>query len=194
LAEAITVLSSHLYPNEVKRELEQSQPLQRFKRLCVELAGITLEAAGVANSRDEGRSMATDALDTGQAYRKYQDWFSAQRVPFDPHSVPNYFDRPLAEVRNHDGPGWVRRVDAGIVGQTVLDLGGGRKRKDDEIDLGVGANVEVCVGQRVEPNDVLCRVYGRTTAEAEAGARSIQSGIEISRDPVPEPPLILEVM
>ncbi|MGH7922884.1 MAG: thymidine phosphorylase, partial [Candidatus Dormibacteraceae bacterium] len=55
------------------------------------------------------------------------------------------------------GDGWVRAVDALAVGTAVLDLGGGRRRKGDAIDHGVGVLVEAAPGQEVRRGDALCR-------------------------------------
>lgn len=75
---------------------------------------------------------------------------------------------PEAGVVRAAEDGWVRAVDAMGVGGAVLALGGGRRRKGEEIDHSVGVVVEAAPGAEVRRGDPLCRVHARSRAAAEA--------------------------
>lgn len=165
----------------------------RFRNLCIELAGITLEAAGKAKTRDEGRRIASEALSSGRAGDKQHEWFEAQGVRWESLDVPSLAGLDPRSFTHQGASGWVKRVDARAVGEAVLDLGGGRKEKDDVVDLSVGVSMQVCVGSRVERGSPVFQVMARSLDAADRAARKIIEGIEIVSEPVEERPLILEV-
>jgi pyrimidine-nucleoside phosphorylase len=55
--------------------------------------------------------------------------------------------------------GWVGAIDALRCGLAVIDLGGGRLRKEDRVDHGVGLELAAMVGDRVEVGDPLVHVH-----------------------------------
>lgn len=171
VAEALSVLN----PSS-----ELSEPSRRFRRLCLELAAATLEAAGLSSG--EGRAAA--ALETGAALRKASEWFVAQGGA-DPLS--GAFALPVApvirEVRASQA-GYVAEIQCDAVGQAVVDLGGGRARKEDEIDPSVGIVLDACVGSRVAQGGRLFTVHAATPEAAAAAADSVLGAFRYSDGPV----------
>ena len=55
--------------------------------------------------------------------------------------------------------GWVESIDAMACGLAVIDLGGGRLRKNDAIDHGAGLVIAAQVGQKVKRGDPLAHVH-----------------------------------
>ena len=76
---------------------------------------------------------------TATAWAKFREWIAAQggdlRFVDDPSRLPAApMIAPLPAPRS----GYVARADAREVGFTVVDLGGGRARKEDPVDPAVG--------------------------------------------------------
>jgi len=86
--------------------------------------------------------------------------------------------------------GWLRAVDARTFGETVVQLGGGRMKKEDKIDFGVGVVLQAKIGDRVEHNQSLCEIHARTTAEAERAAARLLTGYAWADAPVQPPALV----
>jgi pyrimidine-nucleoside phosphorylase len=187
VAEAIDVLRK-------KPDEPLDAPRERFRRLCLEFAGLTLEACGAAENHEAGRKMAEEAVASGRAYDKLGEWFKAQGFAGDPATFDDEIQRARFEQRYEGPTAWVQRFDAGVVGRVVIDLGGGRKKKEDPIDVGVGVVSSICVGQKVEPGDLLFTVFGRTPQETEDAARRVLEAIEFSPSEVPAPPLVIDVL
>ena len=55
-----------------------------------------------------------------------------------------------------------------VVGQAVVDMGGGRKQKEDVIDPSVGLELHVEVGDQVAIGQTLATVYGTDLGVASA--------------------------
>jgi pyrimidine-nucleoside phosphorylase len=161
---------------------------ERFRTLCVELAGLTLAACRLARTREEGRDLAEQALSNGKAAEKARQWFEAQGGDFDAFQVEV---RPRALVPSPRA-GFIQRAGARQVGEAVVALGGGRHTKADVLDLHVGVRVPKGIGMEVQAGEPLAVVFGRTASEAEEAAKSLESAFEVGVQVDPRP-LILEL-
>lgn len=152
-------------------------PVERFRELCLDLAGLALEAAGTGD-----RAQAEAVLSSGAAANEFREWLQAQGATAEvPHCLPR---APIVKTLSATSSGWVARLRAQTVGQTVLDLGGGRKRKDDAIDLRVGVKVLAGVGAKVRQGEPLLEIHAKDEASADAALAALNSAAEISAIPV----------
>lgn len=178
---------------EVKEALRTlaGQEHGRFRELCLELAGLTLAAAGRAPGVGDGHRQAEEVLASGRALAKAYEWFEAQggdRVVFE---TEDWAVAPCRKEIRSEGGGWVSRLSAGAVGQVVVDLGGGRRRKEDDVDPRVGVVLEVEVGDRVERGQTWATVLAATDAASEAAAAALGRAIALSDEPVAARPVVL---
>ncbi|MFN2432389.1 MAG: thymidine phosphorylase [Gemmatimonadota bacterium] len=114
------------------------------------------------------------ALEDGSALERFRRMVEGQggdpRVVDDPGRLPA---APAVVEARAPAAGWVQRLDAREVGMLVLELGGGRRRKGDEIDLAVGVVLDRKVGDEVRPGERLARVHAASEAAAQRGARRL---------------------
>ena len=66
-------------------------------------------------------------LRSGEALAKAETWFAAQGATAMDPPIERLIETPIASSAD----GYISRIDAGAVGELVLDLGGGRRQKDD---------------------------------------------------------------
>lgn len=134
-----------------------------LEALALRLAEEALLAEGLP------RELARKALESGAALEKFQSSIEAQggdpRVVEKPDLLP--LAREVAEVLSGE-EGEVAEVDAYRVGLAVLALGGGRLRKGEAIDHGVGVEVLKKPGEWVEKGEPLFRLYHRKKGLEEA--------------------------
>jgi pyrimidine-nucleoside phosphorylase len=168
----------------------------RFRDLCVTLASITLEASGLAANPEEGARLADEALRSGKAMAKAREWFAAQGTTVDVFGGSGAL--PLAPVvveLSHAGKaGWVSRVDAASVGYAVIDLGGGRHKKEDVVDPSVGVIVHVQVGDRVESGAAMCTVHAASGEAADAAVAKMKRAIDVAPFEVPPVKQVIAVL
>lgn len=177
---------------EAARTLRKKGP-QRFEDLCIHLAGVTLHAAGRAESVELGKKFASLRLESGAALSKAEEWFRAQGA--NPAVLTDDSWAPPAPVKGvvvHKGASqFVRSVPAQVVGQAVVDLGGGRARKEDAIDYRVGVECHVEVGDRVDSDQPLFTIHSKTEEDAKAVRTKLLAAMSWTPDPISRPPLIL---
>ena len=157
-------------------------PVVRFRELCLDLAGLALEAAGVENR-------ARQALESGTAGERFGAWLRAQGATGDFEDLPR---APVVRTVLAAHTGWIATLDAKTVGQTVVDLGGGRKTKADAIDPSVGILIHAEVGQRVEKGDRLLDIHAAN--EASADAAEARLAVTLSDAPVEPRPALIEIL
>lgn len=156
-------------------------PTLRFRELCLDLCAETLHFVGRTESVQAARVECESVLANGAARQKMGEWFAAQgadlRVLDDPEALLPLGPETTRVVAPHSG--MLERVDAGEVGRVVVDLGGGRKKKEDVIDRGVGVRVHHVVGDRVERGEALLTVHARTPEGAASAAKSLESAVAV---------------
>jgi len=86
--------------------------------------------------------------------------------------------------------GWVRTIDAEMLGRTATALGAGRTRKGESIDPAVGIEFLVSVGDRVQETDPIARMHGRSREQIETLLARVQRSVTWSDGPVEPLPLV----
>jgi pyrimidine-nucleoside phosphorylase len=118
----------------------------------------------------------------GTAWDRFQHMVQAQGG--DPSTLETLTTRthpaPVIVELRADRTGTLTRMDAGILGQTILELGAGRAQSTDPIDPAVGLDHIAKTGTSVSPGDTLLRIHARTPAAAESARTQLQSAIHVS--------------
>jgi pyrimidine-nucleoside phosphorylase len=155
-----------------------------------ELAALIVELATDGRS---GRSDVDRALNSGSGLATFRSMIEAQggdARAFDDHSR-----LPTAALQHQvlaDADGYVSRLDALTIAHAATALGAGRERKGDAIDLSVGVVLQVRVGDSVAPAQPLAVLHASDQARLEQASLILRGAVELSRQPVAAPPLILE--
>jgi pyrimidine-nucleoside phosphorylase len=169
--------------------------VSRFAELCVDLAALTLVAAGATWDLGSGRTRAEEALANGVALKKAEQWFEAQGA--DPsHLVrPDKFSRsPVWNRVEADRDGWVSQIHAETVGHVVIALGGGRMKKEDSIDPTVGVELHAEVGEQISKGQPIFTVHARNEDACAMAIESMRKAFGISGEAVPRVDPIIEIL
>jgi thymidine phosphorylase len=161
--EAIEVLSGRADPD--------------LAEVCVEVAG---EMCALANVQAD----PAQAIPTGAALAKLWEMLEAQGGSRE--RPPRSHPAALSLVATTSG--WVEAIDALSCGLAVIDLGGGRLRKEDRIDHGVGLELAAMVGDRVEVGDPLVHVHAADRDLARRALPRLEGAWRIVSAEVARPP------
>ncbi|MEF2280202.1 thymidine phosphorylase [Deinococcus sp. YIM 134068] len=159
--------------------------------LCVALAVEALAAHGEEEATAETRARTT--LRDGSALAKFRAFIAAQGGDAAMVDDPTRLDvTPGRADVMAPSSGFVAGVDALAVGRAVLALGGGRERKGEAIDHGVGVELLKKPGEAVTAGEPVLRFYHRDGRGLEAARALLEAGLSVS-DVAPAPqPLILD--
>lgn len=160
--------------------------------VVIALATRLLKMSDPVFDPDKAATAARCALSGGSALMKFKEWITAQggdasfagdtaRLPVAAKTAGVFSPRD----------GYVESLDAKRVGRSVLELGAGRRTKDDVVDHGVGAVLHAKVGHRVKTGDLLATVYARTAESAAAAAYTLGHSYVIGSEEVKKPSPLL---
>jgi pyrimidine-nucleoside phosphorylase len=124
-----------------------------LREVTYRLAEELLVSAGKANA-NAARAMLEGLVASGAAMERFERMVAAQggATNFD-------FDiAPASDVVSLQA-GYVTAIDAEQIGLAIIELGGGRRTKSDKIDHSTGIEMLVRIGERVEANQPLARVF-----------------------------------
>lgn len=165
---------------------------------CIHIASLMLKLAGRGKAfvdEAETRARLEAVLTNGQALAKFREMVAAQegdvRVVDDPTLLQ--IAPHIAEVRYGGSvSAYVSAVDALQIAQVALELGAGRMKKGDPVDLSVGVEAYVKVGDRVQPGATLARVYAAAENQLAAAVEAIRGAHQFQPDAVPALPLFYD--
>jgi pyrimidine-nucleoside phosphorylase len=128
--------------------------------LSVELAAHMAVLAGTVKTLPEARRRAIATLKDGSALAKFADLLNWQggdaTVAYNLSKLPV---APVKTVVRAPKNGWVKSFANDQVGYLLIELGGGRKTKEDKLDLSVGFTFHVKVGSKVKKGDALMTIH-----------------------------------
>jgi pyrimidine-nucleoside phosphorylase len=162
-----------------------------FSELVLDACARLLALSDLGVDVDEGRRRAQRAIADGSALRAYERWIRAQG------GDPALSALPAAPVvREVVAPreGVVTRLRALAVGIAALELGAGRRTKDDSIDHAVGVLCHVKRGQTVHAGQLLADVHARDEDSAARAAEAVLAAYAFGREPPHSAGIVLDVI
>ena len=166
-----------------------------FTEHCLVVASHMLRIGEKAADVTAGRKLAEEALTSGKGLAQLRKL--VQNQGGDPRYVDDPQLFPLAPViREVFSPqeGYLAEVDALTIGETSVQMGAGRSRKEDAIDHRVGIIVHHKVGDHVNKGDVLFTVHAVDDNSFEMTKNLCLSACHWQDKPCTPLPLFYEVI
>src|SRR5277367_189224 len=113
---------------------------ERLDRVTIALGAELLALSGLTRDADAGAAALKRSLETGAAAERFERMVAALGGPKDfiSRSRAALPQAPVLIDATPETRGFVASIDVRAVGLAVVELGGGRARATDEIDLAVG--------------------------------------------------------
>ena len=163
-----------------------------LRDLSIRITGALAEAAGVAPV-GEGLAAAGEALESGAALRKAEQWVEAQGG--DPAVWTDVSRLPAAPITltvRAPTDGYVNRLDAREVGEAARWLGAGRLHPAQAVDPAVGIELLAKIGDPVGAGSPVAVVHCRETETGERAVQMMLDALGVSDTPVEPPVLVIE--
>lgn len=151
--------------------------------LSLELAGMMIYAGGKADTPEQGRALAKEALNDGAGLEKMKHFIKGQGG--DAGVIDDYslfgsaaYEEPVFAEKS----GYICRLHAKQVGLASQHAGAGRASKEDEIDMTAGIYLEKKTGDAVKAGDKLATVYGNDKEKVRAATAELAKAYVIGDD------------
>jgi pyrimidine-nucleoside phosphorylase len=161
--------------------------------LTLLLGAEMLVLAGVVPTAEAGLPLLRRALDSGEPFERFKKMVRLQGGNAEVLDDPGRF--PASRVRaDYVAPkgGFVKAVDADLIGRASLLLGAGRSKTTDRIDHAAGLSRLMKIGEAVDARAPLVTLHAATPGRLEAGLALVRQAFVISPEPVTVGPLVLE--
>jgi len=139
------------------------------------LAAEMLVLGGLAKNLEEALAKVHGVVADGAAFDLLKRFVALQGG--DATALDDFSRLPQApnrvEVKAEQG-GFVQSIDSRSLGILAMELGAGRRSKDDVLDYGVGIRIHVTTGDRVTAGQTLLTLYASDQALPQVGTRWIQ--------------------
>lgn len=180
--------------HEAIQTLNGSGP-QDFREHCLVIAAHMLVLGKLEPDLESARAHCEAALAEGGAFKRFRDLVGAQGgdVSFvdDPGKLPAAV---FVEAVPAPQAGYLNKVHARTIGEIAVELGAGRAKKGDAIDLAVGFEIHRKVGEFVDAGDRLFTIHSNDKEKLEYARETALSAFGWSAEPVEPLPLFYGVI
>lgn len=161
------------------------------KELLVRLAQEMLKFTGL--SSDEAKAMIHRVLQSGEAFHHFKRYIEAQGGSFlklEKKLKSSNLKVKVIAAKKSGCLSW----NVYELGMALVELGGGRKTKDQKIDYEVGFFHPIKHAERVEKGQEILSIFYRNDAKLENCLSRLRKAFQISDESFSNDPLVLKVL
>jgi len=166
----------------------------RLHEIVAELGSALLMRSGLVEDETRAKERVEASLASGEALVRFDRMVAALGGPlgFSENSQTHLPRAPVVREVLSPMAGFVSSIDTRALGLAVVQLGGGRTRPEDDIDLSVGLDQIARLGSKVEVGDPFCRVHALSESAADHVCDMIGQAIIVDEEPVALSPSVIE--
>lgn len=166
-----------------------------FEEHCLDVAEQMLVLGEAAADAGEARENAEKALKDGSAWQKFLELVKAQGGDISYVEDPAKFPQAaIVKVVASPQTGYLSQIHARIVGETSVDLGAGRAKKDDQINHAVGIEILREVGDHIKKGEDLFILHAADQKSFERAKDRLLQAHKWSDSPVERLPLVYDII
>ncbi|MDH3588972.1 MAG: thymidine phosphorylase [Gammaproteobacteria bacterium] len=186
---AVEIAESVAYLRNSYRETRLDEVVMA---LCAEM----LVIGGLEQDRDAAKERSNNAVVSGKAAEVFGKMVAALGGPADfVERYASYLPQaPVTRPVYPDASGYLSAVDAFAVGNAIVELGGGRRKLDDTLDLAVGFTGIAATGTVVGPKTPLAVVHAATKVDADLAADLLRRACTVADSASQENPVVCEIL
>ena len=155
-----------------------------LRELCLILSAWMFVLGNRVSNLDEGRKLAEEMISSGKAKATFREMIGLQGGKAEIIDQPDLLPRARHRI---DIPspccGFVTRIMCEQIGTACVLLGGGRLRKDEQVDPAVGIIVHKKPGDQVRAGDALCTIHYNAAERLEIAHALILESYSIESQP-----------
>ena len=163
--------------------------------LSVRLAGAMIFLGEKAKSIKEGEGIAKEQIENGNAFKKFLEIVKLQGGDINYINYPDIYNKPkFSKKINSSKNGFIKEMNTYQIGIASLELGTGRKRKEDKIDHKAGIIFNKKIGDYLKRGEMICQVYSDSKIKLKTAEEMILNSITFSKTKPEIPKLIKKII
>ncbi len=162
--------------------------------ICILLAAKLLELADMG-SFDECKKLAKSKIDDGSALNKLCEMVTLQGGDADYIRNTDLFGKaPFSLEIKSNKNGYIYDMNAEGIGLVCVELGAGRKSKEDDIDHSAGIILHKKTGDEVEKGDIIATLLCSDESLLKTASLQFEESVTISADKPRNKPLLYSIV
>ena len=150
-----------------------------LKRIVLEIGSHMIKLAGKGENIEENKQKMIDNIENGLAFEKFKQMVKAQSGDISYLDDTDKFEKAKYIVKvKSDKKGQIKEINAEDIGRLACDLGAGRIKKEDKIDMSVGIVLNKKVNDYVEEGEILATIYANDEKKCEDAINQIKDIIK----------------
>jgi len=176
-------------------EYLKGNPLKDTKILTAELTAQLLLSTSFAETEEQAITMIEETVRSGKALKKLEEIIIAQGGT--PAVIEDY---SLLSTTKYKIPilapscGYVSHIDCRSIGYALIHINAGRTKVTDAIDHSTGALLIPKIGDFLEKDEPIGEVHCNDQIKGEKVVELIQKAYNLSSEPIPEEPIIFDII
>ena len=163
--------------------------------LSTKLSGAMIYLGKKAKSLQDGEQVAKDKIENGKAFKKFLEIVELQGGDVNYINYPDKYlkSKYVKKVRS-DKSGFIKEMNTYQFGVASLELGAGRRTKNDIIDHKAGIVLFKKTGDHLGKNDIICELHSESKSKIKLAEQMIIESIKISKTKPSIPKLIKKII
>ena len=182
---------------EIKEAVEclKGNMPEDVKEVVLNLGAYIIKLSGKSDDLEANKEMILENIQNGKAYNKFLELVQNQGGKIEYIEELEKLDKAkyIVPVKSQKC-GYIKSINAELVGKLSVYLGAGRIRKEDSIDNSVGFVFNKKVGDKVENDDILVFVHSNDEEKCNNEINELQNIIEITENEIEKPRHIIGIV
>ena len=154
-----------------------------------------LKLAGRKESKAQLENEIWEVINSGKAFNKFVELAQRQGADASYLYDLNKFEKaPIVMPVICEKSGYVKELNAEKVGKISIELGAGRKNKEDDIDKRVGIILVKKIGDKVEEGDCLAYIHANNSENIEEQIENLKKAYKVVTEIIPKEKTIDEIL
>lgn len=173
----------------------KGEEIKDLLEVSLNLAGAMLYMGGKADSIKQGIKISRDMINSGKAFAKFVEMVKLQGGNVNIVNNPDRYPKAdiIYEIKSGHS-GYLKTIDNYEIGMASLELGAGRKTKEDKIDYAAGIIFYPKIGQKIYKGDLIATLFTNKRDRIKPAEERILAAMKFSKNKVNAPKLIKEII
>ena len=160
-----------------------------LKEVILEIGSEMLKVCGIGDDIENNKQLILDSINSGKAFEKFKELVIAQGGDKSFIEDTSKFEKAAYQLElKASQNGYIKEIDSYKIGEYCMNLGAGRKRKEDSINHKVGIILKKKIGDYIEEGETLAIVH---TDDENINLDELNGAYVISTEVVDKPKVIL---
>ena len=166
-----------------------------IKEIITTIGSYIIKLAGKGDNLEENKLKIIENIQNGKAFNKFLELVENQNGDTEYIKNTDRFEKAkyiIPVIAEKEG--YVEELNAEKVGKISVNLGAGRLKKEDAIDMAVGIVLNKKIADKVKTGDVLAYVHANDEQKAKEAVQELKDTYKISEMKVEKEKIILGVI